>query len=158
MSANLQCIPIITTEYHKRYYLLDGFRYHTNFPISWALNHKNWDKNANIFSGPKMCADCRATGCVNDVFICYCYNCQKLIYNSKRLTPIDGIDVLPPAIYHWQMGNTATLYGLDKEVITTSGVIPSPPLPSDSSNEAVIVGDFDDFSVLEAIYFQENSL
>jgi hypothetical protein len=155
-STNLQCIPIIT-DHNKRFYLLDGFRYHLNFPLAWAMNHKNWEKNPDVYSGPKMCSSCRTTGCLNDVFVCYCFNCQKLIYKSKRLTPIDGMDKLPPAIYHWQMGTTASLYGLDKEVLLESGLIPQPPSPL-SVADIDISEDFDDFNVLEAIHYEKNGL
>jgi hypothetical protein len=67
------------------------------------------------------------------------------------------MDKLPPAIYHWQMGTTASLYGLDKEVLLESGLIPQPPSPL-SVADIDISEDFDDFNVLEAIHYEKNGL
>jgi hypothetical protein len=129
MSSVLSCIPVIKCE-RGPFYLVDGFKYHLNFPLAWATNHLSWEKNTNVISGPKFCENCKNTGCVQGVFVCYCLNCQQLIYNGKRMTPIDGIEVLPPASYHWQMDVTSKRYGLDKEFINESGVLPPVPLPS----------------------------
>jgi hypothetical protein len=162
MSSSLQCIPVIKSEYHGTYYIYDGFKYHLNFPLAWAANHEAWEKNPTILSGPKFCQDCRISGCIKEVFVSYCFNCLKFIYKGKRLTPIDGMEKVPTAIYHWQMGTTAINYGLDKQVITESGIIPPPPSPLTDADAGVIeidlAADFDDFDVLDAIYYENKTV
>ena len=153
MSSALTCIPVVKyVEGPRPFYLLDGFRYDLNFPLAWALNHLAWDRNPNYLSGPKHCEYCRTTGCINEVFISYCFNCQKHIYNGKRLTPIDGMTQLPPAIYHWQMDKTTLVYGLDKDVITQSGILPSALQEKSDDHIIDIAEDFEDFDIKHADY------
>jgi hypothetical protein len=63
--------------YNGDKYLYQGYWYHRNFPVMWALTHA-------IDSGPKDCMNCRDYGCVNGVFIGYCVNCAEYLYDGER--------------------------------------------------------------------------
>jgi hypothetical protein len=97
-------VPIFQDETTcENYYLLDGFRYHMNFPIAWAVNHKSWDLNSNEKSGPRHCANCLKFGLVNGAFLWYCLNCMRFTYKGNRIPSMEGIgiDDYPPAFHHW---------------------------------------------------------
>ena len=62
-----------------KFYIVDGCKYHTRFPIEWALDHKNWitGKRREIkeTSGPKGCGNCIHYGSIRGVFVGYCGTC-----------------------------------------------------------------------------------
>ena len=61
-----------------KYYVIDGIKYTEQFPIKWALNHKQ-----NPFpSGPKTCENCKEYGSINGVFVNYCTMCVLHVYNG----------------------------------------------------------------------------
>jgi hypothetical protein len=68
-------------------YIYDGVLYTSHFPEEWAKSHING-------TGPK-CRNCDMVGYYNGVFIGYCANCAKYVYNNTRgLGFIDyGIEV-----------------------------------------------------------------
>jgi hypothetical protein len=68
--------------YHYRngkpaYYSYDGELYCGTFPEEWVLNHMP-------DTGPKECKNCAHYGSWNGVFLGYCANCARLVYNGER--------------------------------------------------------------------------
>jgi hypothetical protein len=64
------------------YYIHNGQKYHLQFPIGWALDHRGFVKtndDSTVYeafcSGPKGCYNCRGFMQMNDIFIGYCSNC-----------------------------------------------------------------------------------
>jgi hypothetical protein len=55
-----------------KFYKVDGYKYHSCFPIGWAIDHKKFEKEG---SGPKNCEQCRTNGSLRDVFVGYCHPC-----------------------------------------------------------------------------------
>jgi hypothetical protein len=47
-----------------------GYKYTSQFPIQWALDHLE-------YTGPEECDCCRKQGTINGVFAFYCCNCQQ---------------------------------------------------------------------------------
>jgi len=66
--------PVILTGAQGEYYNVNGFKYAKNFPFKWAT-----DKYG---SGPEYCGNCELYGCIRDVFVLYCSNCVRYIYNG----------------------------------------------------------------------------
>ena len=58
-------------------YSLRGITYHKNFPVSWAINHKQ-------DTGPEDCLNCSSYGYCNEVFIGYCSSCAIWKYKGAR--------------------------------------------------------------------------
>ena len=74
--------PIIKQGLQGKYYEVDGMKYTATFPYEWAIDHK-WNREiADCGSGPKNCLNCQGKGCIKDVFVFYCANCVKYIYND----------------------------------------------------------------------------
>lgn len=83
-SANLICtIPVFQGNPGK-YYVVDGEKYHINFPIHWALNHLGNPECPEDKSGPKECGNCKYFGSYKGVFIGYCLNCVHYYDNFER--------------------------------------------------------------------------
>lgn len=61
-----------------KYYRLNGDNYDIHFPLCWAIE----DENSK--SGPANCGNCFTYGHYNGVFVAYCANCTKYIYNNER--------------------------------------------------------------------------
>jgi hypothetical protein len=78
-------IPLIQGAQGK-YYVVDGQKYDEHFPQVWALNHQacSSDYAGRTVSGPKLCRNCRSYGSINGVFVFYCANCTKYVYNGER--------------------------------------------------------------------------
>lgn len=91
-------IPIFNGAQGK-FYLVDGYKYHTRFPIEWALDHKtfitDYRKQFNVPSGPKECGNCRAYGSIRGVFVGYCGTCLSLYEDIQepRGTHCGGWDI-----------------------------------------------------------------
>jgi hypothetical protein len=107
MSSNfyVTSVPIFKDAYTlENYYQIDGHRYHMNFPISWAVNHKSWVGNPNTKSGPKHCYACMTNGSVGGAFLWYCKNCMKFIYEGTRIPSMEGINEndYPVAFHEWE--------------------------------------------------------
>lgn len=85
-------IPVFC-ENGKTFYIVDGYKYDSEFPLKWALNHLSKpyeDPSGNIFmngSGPKDCENCRAYGTKNGIFKEYCVSCLSYVYNGRRYIP-----------------------------------------------------------------------
>ena len=59
-----------------KFYIINGFKYHVNFPIAWALDHKKFISDEYVEgSGPIECGNCKSYGCLRDVFVGYCGGC-----------------------------------------------------------------------------------
>jgi hypothetical protein len=61
------------------YYMIGSYKYANSFPKEWALSHKEG-------TGPEQCRNCVE---VDGLFIGYCLNCAKYVYNGERG---DGMD------------------------------------------------------------------
>lgn len=61
----------------KQYYTFRGIQYDIAFPLYWALN-----ETPN--SGPHHCENCKDYGMFRGVFIMYCVNCAKYVYDETR--------------------------------------------------------------------------
>jgi hypothetical protein len=93
MSANqyICAIPIFQGNQGK-YYIVDGYKYDIHFPLAWALDHQShkpyYHSETNEtylnYSGPKECKNCFCYGSINNVFVGYCSNCLRDVYNDKR--------------------------------------------------------------------------
>ena len=89
LSANDERVPLIQGK-QGRYYVVDGVKYEEHFPQEWALNHLPYpkevliDDSEIIMTGPKECLNCSVYGSINDVFVFYCANCYKSVYNGER--------------------------------------------------------------------------
>lgn len=68
-------------------YKLNGYWYAHTFPISQAINHKN-------FTGPDMCEDCYENGFTNDLFTNYCDDCAKMYDKIEKKKVSDYISSL----------------------------------------------------------------
>jgi hypothetical protein len=59
-----------------KYYVVNGKKYHINFPIAWALDHRTFRVgNYEEPSGPERCSNCDVYGSIRGVFVGYCCNC-----------------------------------------------------------------------------------
>lgn len=94
MSSDSYVMSIsIFCENGKTFYILNGYKYDSEFPLKWALNHLSKpyeDASGNIFingSGPSDCENCRNYGSENGIFREYCSTCQMCIYNGQRYIP-----------------------------------------------------------------------
>lgn len=93
MSANqyICAVPIFHGNQGK-YYIVDGYKYDIHFPLAWALDHQSHkpyyhaETNETYlnYSGPKECKNCLCYGSINNVFVGYCSNCLRDVYNDKR--------------------------------------------------------------------------
>jgi len=68
--------------YHYRngkpaYYSYDGELYCGTFPEEWVLDNLP-------DTGPRECKNCQHYGSWNGVFLGYCANCARLVYNGER--------------------------------------------------------------------------
>jgi len=63
--------------YKKVYYSYDEELYAATFPEDWAKDHFPE-------TGPKECSNCEYFGKWNGVFIGYCVNCAKHVYQGSR--------------------------------------------------------------------------
>lgn len=75
----LNTVPIFQGA-QSTFYLINGIKYHLQFPIGWALNHKSHYCsyiNENIGTGPIECTNCANHGSLRGVFIGYCGNCLQ---------------------------------------------------------------------------------
>lgn len=69
-----------------KYYIINGIKYHSNFPIIWALNHKAFVMNDSLkYTGPIECKECEKYGKIRGVFVGYCFDCIR-IYNKFNQT------------------------------------------------------------------------
>jgi len=59
------------------YYSYDDKLYSIHFPKKWSKYHADG-------TGPKMCENCEYHGSWNGVFIGYCMNCARYIYEGSR--------------------------------------------------------------------------
>jgi len=59
------------------YYSYDDKLYSIHFPKKWTKDHADG-------TGPKMCENCDYHGSWNGVFIGYCMNCARYIYEGSR--------------------------------------------------------------------------
>ncbi len=86
-------------------YELHGIKYHLNFPIAWALDHKVFQLNDGRFhgTGPLNCETCRTHMTIHDGFIGYCWNCLPFYYHSALLNRGDNF-CLKPGLYARQQG------------------------------------------------------
>lgn len=65
------------------FYLMNGIKYHVNFPLAWALNHlKISCDGAEDETGPHTCGNCNMYGSIRGVFVGYCGNCLLLYHNT----------------------------------------------------------------------------
>lgn len=100
MSATtyITSIPVFNGVQGK-FYIVDGCKYHTRFPIEWALDHKNWitGKRREIkeTSGPKGCGNCIHYGSIRGVFVGYCGTCLERyeFINDWRGNSSGGCDI-----------------------------------------------------------------
>ena len=82
-----------------KFYVVDGYKYHTRFPIEWALDHKTFitgkRKQYKEGTGPKECGNCRNYGCIRDVFVGYCGSCLDFYtkIQEPRGNPMGGWDI-----------------------------------------------------------------
>jgi hypothetical protein len=74
--------PIIQQGTHGEYYEVDGIKHTGTFPYEWAKDHKCHPFYITYGSGPEFCETCRSDGTINGVFVFYCHNCVKNIYNN----------------------------------------------------------------------------
>jgi len=58
-------------------YFVDGKRYADYFPYRFALYHYRG-------TGPYDCSDCSYHGKVGGIFMGYCVNCSRHVYNGSR--------------------------------------------------------------------------
>ena len=98
MSTNqyINSIPIFQGS-NGKFYIVNGYKYDINFPLAWALNHRNCNYNQAIGSGPKECANCLSYGSINGVFVGYCSNCLTNVYDNQRgicISPGSSVDML----------------------------------------------------------------
>jgi hypothetical protein len=85
----LSSIPIFQGN-QGNYYVVDGYKYDIHFPLVWALDHKCTPNEYQNGSGPKDCSNCFEYGSINNVFVGYCSNCLRDVYDYKRGNhPID---------------------------------------------------------------------
>ncbi len=87
-------VNIVNNQYHLpliqgaqgKYYVVDGKKYDEHFPQAWALNHQacSGDYAGRTMSGPKLCQNCNTYGSINGVFVFYCANCTKYVFNGQR--------------------------------------------------------------------------
>lgn len=91
-------IPVFNG-FQGKFYIVDDYKYHTRFPIEWALDHKTFiTGKRNEYketSGPKGCANCRAYGCIRGVFVGYCGTCLNHYENIQqwRGNPMGGWNI-----------------------------------------------------------------
>jgi len=72
------------------HYEYDDVLYVSTFPIDWATEHIEG-------TGPKECNNCKYYGSWDNVFLGYCGNCARYIYNGKRgMGFIDQLDEMNP--------------------------------------------------------------
>lgn len=78
-------------------YLYDYQWYHENFPVDWAVNHKEG-------TGPGQCMNCADYGSINGIFIGYCANCADYDYGGERGRGfIDvGVEFAEPPVLSFQ--------------------------------------------------------
>jgi hypothetical protein len=74
--------PIIQQGTHGEYYEVNGIKHTGTFPYEWAKDHKCHPFYITYGSGPEFCETCRSDGTINGVFVFYCHNCVKKIYND----------------------------------------------------------------------------
>lgn len=101
--SHINCIYITSIPvFHGiqgKFYVVDRYKYHTRFPIEWALNHTIFRtgrrKEFIEGSGPKDCDNCREYGTIRGVFVGYCGTCLDHYKNSKewRGNPMGGWDI-----------------------------------------------------------------
>jgi hypothetical protein len=96
-----------------KYYIVDGVKYDIHFPLVWALDHHNYkpyyDEETNETyingSGPNECENCSAVN-INGVFIGYCCNCLRDVYDGKRgdhsVSPGLPIAIMLSDYYLWK--------------------------------------------------------
>jgi len=61
-----------------QFYMVNGTKYHTRFPVEWAIDHKTISEgNYDVGSGPIECGNCEAYGSIRGVFVGYCSNCLR---------------------------------------------------------------------------------
>jgi hypothetical protein len=59
------------------HYSYDGIYYSVYFPFEWII-----DTKPN--TGPKYCQYCRIDGCVDTIFVGYCVDCARNVYQCSR--------------------------------------------------------------------------
>ena len=78
MSCNsLDFVIGYNDEGYASYYSYDDKLYSIHFPKKWSKYHADG-------TGPKMCENCNYHGSWNGVFIGYCMNCARYIYEGSR--------------------------------------------------------------------------
>ena len=61
-----------------KFYIVNGVKYHTCFPIEWAMNHLAFTIGQHeLCSGPAACQSCSTYGSIRGVFVGYCANCLR---------------------------------------------------------------------------------
>jgi hypothetical protein len=63
------------------YYIHNGVRYDSHFPLEWALNHNPSEETANC--GPERCIMCDERGYFRKVFVGYCRTCADAYKNER---------------------------------------------------------------------------
>jgi hypothetical protein len=70
-------------------YFVDGKRYADYFPYRFAIYHY-------CGTGPSDCADCAYHGKVGGIFMGYCDDCSRYVYNGSRgpgMNKYSGVDI-----------------------------------------------------------------
>ena len=78
---NVEIYEGITT----KYYVIDGIKFHINFPIQWALDPLTLEDEDDTYlykTGPLDCLNCRINMTVRGIFIGYCSNCLYVCENA----------------------------------------------------------------------------
>lgn len=62
----------------SKFYIVNGKKYHVNFPIAWAHDHLSFQLTDCVEkSGPEECGNCESYGSIRGVFVGYCCNCLQ---------------------------------------------------------------------------------
>lgn len=68
-----------------KFYVVNGKKYHVNFPISWAHEHISFQYGEYLNkSGPEDCGNCNIHGSIRGVFVGYCGNCLQNYHQTKH--------------------------------------------------------------------------
>jgi len=75
-------VKIIKNTRGGKYYTFNGQKYDIHFPLLWAIDDYEEDKNG--IYGTFNCARCEDNGKINGVYIGYCKKCAEQRYNFTR--------------------------------------------------------------------------
>lgn len=101
------------------YYQYDDKLYSIHFPKKWTKEHADG-------TGPKMCENCDYHGSWNGVFIGYCMNCARCVYEGSRGRGMeDGVEDNSEEVQQYQSVHDTYLKNVNFDYIGDKNIFDS---------------------------------